>query len=121
MFPRDGSIFFIKRIAYEINSYYFCKNVVQRIDMVSDLSDSIRKILALYEGEKAGRIRLEAALAESLADAENLRKQITELERQVDNLKLTQAFTSVGDNAPAKETIEKLIKEIDQCISLLER
>lgn len=96
--------------------------MVQRKDMISVLSDNIKKILALYEGEKAERIRLEGALAESISNAENLRKQITELERQVDNLKLTQAFTSSGDgNAAAKEKIGELIKEIDKCISLLER
>ena len=40
----------------------------------------------------------------------------------MDNLKLTEAFTSPsGGNAVAKERIDKLIREIDKCIALLER
>ena len=33
---------------------------------------------------------------------------------------LTEAFGAFGDNKAAKEKIDKLVKEIDRCISLLE-
>ena len=36
------------------------------------------------------------------------------------NLHLSEAFGVAGDGSAAKEKIEKLIKEIDKCISLLE-
>ena len=42
------------------------------------------------------------------------------LEQQVNNLHLSEAFGVAGDGSAAKEKIEKLIKEIDKCISLLE-
>ena len=48
------------------------------------------------------------------------RKRIEDLEQQVDNLHLSEAFGVAGDGSAAKEKIERLIKEIDKCISLLE-
>ena len=44
-----------------------------------------------------------------------------ELERQIDNLKRTEAFMAGGaDTASAKKKIDRLMKEIDRCISLME-
>ena len=47
-------------------------------------------------------------------------KQIIELERQIDNQKLAGAFMAGGNNTESKKKIDKLIKEIDRCISLME-
>ena len=89
--------------------------------MLEDLKKNIESLIALYEGARQENAALASQLEKSRRDADAYRKQISELERQVDNLKLTQAFTSGGDNASAKEKIEKLLREIDKCISLLER
>ena len=89
--------------------------------MLEDIKKNIERLIALYEGVKQENLTLAAQLEGSRKEIDSYKKQISELERQVDNLKLTQAFTSGGDNASAKEKIEKLIKEIDKCISLLER
>ena len=50
---------------------------------------------------------------------EAVKKQIIELERQIDNQRLAGAFLS-DDNAESKKRIDRLIKEIDKCISLME-
>ncbi|MDY3834107.1 MAG: hypothetical protein SOZ87_03520 [Candidatus Cryptobacteroides sp.] len=42
------------------------------------------------------------------------------MEQQVNNLHLSEAFGVGGDSSAAKEKIERLIKEIDKCIALLE-
>lgn len=91
--------------------------------MLQGLKDNFEKLISLYETEKGKSQSLAARLAESEAACESYRKQITELERQVDNLKLTDAFMAPGNNSSdaAREKIEKLIKEIDKCISLLEK
>jgi len=47
--------------------------------------------------------------------------QITELNGQIDNLKLSFAFSGAGDTVLAKERIDKLVREIDKCIKLLEK
>ena len=95
------------------------KNRLVRI-MLESLRKDIEKLIALYEEEKAERIRLQALLAECCAENESCRNQIGDLEQQVNNLQLSEAFGATGDKVAAKERIEKLIKEIDKCISLLE-
>lgn len=95
------------------------KNRLVRI-MLESLRKDIEKLIALYEEEKAERIRLQALLAECRVENESCRNQIGDLEQQVNNLQLSEAFGATGDKVAAKERIEKLIKEIDKCISLLE-
>ena len=49
------------------------------------------------------------------------KEQIIELEREIDNLKLKGAFMAGGtENAQARKRIDKLMKEIDRCITLME-
>ena len=88
--------------------------------MLEGIRKEIEKLISLYEAEKAERIRLQSQLMHSKAENEACRKQIGDLEQQVNNLQLSEAFGAGGDRVGAKEKIEKLIKEIDKCISLLE-
>ena len=96
--------------------------------MLEELKKNIQRLIALYEREKAEKEKFRVALAEANALYNALRRQandasrkrITELEEQIDNLKLTAAFTSSGDNTAAREKIEKMIREIDKCISIIE-
>ena len=67
------------------------------------------------------RIRLQDQLQQSRMENETCRKQITELERQIDNLKLAEAFKAGSTAGPeAKKKIGSLMKEIDRCIALME-
>ena len=89
--------------------------------MLETVKQKIRQLIAAYEAEKMERIRLQAALDQVQTQNEAYRKQITELERQIDNLKLSEAFKAGGQGSPeAKKKINSLIKEIDRCITLLE-
>ncbi len=75
--------------------------------------------MAAYESEKAECERLRDALEQATSQNEAYRQQIIELERQIDNQKLAGAFLN-GDNTESKKKIDKLIKEIDKCITLIE-
>ena len=89
--------------------------------MLDIVKQKIGKLIAAYEAEKMERTRLQAELEQVKTQNETYRKQITDLERQIDNLKLTEAFTAAGAGSPeAKKKINSLIKEIDRCITLLE-
>lgn len=88
--------------------------------MLEGIKKDIEKLIALYEAEKMEREKLQSELLQSKADCDSCRKRIEELEQQVDNLHLSEAFGAAGDGAAAKEKIERLIREIDKCISLLE-
>ena len=87
--------------------------------MLDGVRQKITRLIAAYESEKAECIRLRAELEKSTQKNNAYEKQIIELERQIDNHKLAGAFLS-GDNAESKKKIDKLIKEIDKCISLME-
>ena len=89
--------------------------------MLDNLKQRIRQLIALYEAEKTERIKLQIELEKYSRQNEAYRTQITELEKQIDNLKLTQAFVAdSSDNEQARKKIDKLMKEIDKCISLME-
>ena len=88
--------------------------------MLDAIKQDIKRLIATYESEKLERMRLQIELEQSRNDNETCRKQIIELERQIDNLKLTEAFKASGSNPEARKKIDSLIKEIDKCISLME-
>ena len=89
--------------------------------MIDKLKERIQQLIAAYESERAERIRLEAELDRSESQNTEYRKQITELERTIDNLKLADAFKAGNaDNTEARKKIDRLIKEIDKCITLVE-
>ena len=87
--------------------------------MFDVLRQKIARLMAAYESEKAECERLRAALEQSTSQNAAYRQQIIELERQIDNQKLAGAFLN-GDNTESKKKIDKLIKEIDKCITLIE-
>ena len=89
--------------------------------MLVDIKQKIERLIAAYEKEKMERIKLQDALQQSQQQNETYKTQISELERQIDNLKLTQAFVAdEANNEQARKKIDRLLKEIDKCISLME-
>ena len=90
--------------------------------MLEDIQKNFERIIALYEGEKEKNLSLLSRLTESETANETYRKQIAELERQIENLKLAEAFLMPAGSADeARKRIDSLIKEISKCISLLEK
>ena len=89
--------------------------------MTDKLKERIQQLIAAYESERAERRRLETELEKSELENAQHKKQITELERTIDNLKLADAFKAGNtDNTEARKKIDRLIKEIDKCITLME-
>ena len=89
--------------------------------MSETLRQSIRRLISLYETEKSERARLESELEKAQMQNETCKEQITELKKEIDNLKLKQAFMAdSADITQARKKFDKLIKDIDRCISLME-
>ena len=89
--------------------------------MLDTLKQPIVKLIAAYETEKSERERLTKELEAVSVQNETYRKQIIELERQIDNLKLSEAFKgTAGNGTEAKKKVNALLKEIDKCIKLIE-
>ena len=89
--------------------------------MLESIKQKITQLIAAYEAEKAEREKLQALLDQANIQNESYRKQITELNRTIDNQKLAEAFKSGPDSSPeARKKIDGLLKEIDRCIALME-
>lgn len=89
--------------------------------MLENVRKQITRLIAAYESEREQKLKLQSELDEAKAENEAYRKQIIELERQIDNQKLTDAFMAGGtDTAAAKKKIDSLVREIDKCIKLME-
>lgn len=88
--------------------------------MLENLRKQIEQLIARYEAEKAENERLRQELQACEETGANLRKQINELESQIETRKLVEAFSSGTFNAEAKAKVDTLIREIDKCISYLE-
>ena len=89
--------------------------------MLETVRHKITRLIAAYEKEKAERTLAQKELEQLKAQNETYRKQIFELERQIDNLKLTEAIKGRAINGTeAKRKVDTLLKEIDRCISLIE-
>ena len=88
--------------------------------MLEDVRKQIEKLIARYEAEKAENERLREELRASKESGDACRRQILELESTIETLKLTEAFAAGGDHHAAKEKMDRLIREIDKCISYLE-
>ena len=88
--------------------------------MLEDIRKQIEQLIARYEAEKAENIRLRQELQACEETGKNLRKQIDELESEIETRKLAQAFSSGAPSPEAKAKVDTLIREIDKCISYLE-
>lgn len=90
--------------------------------MLENLHRNFEKLIALYEASRDENISLRSRLETAEADCGALKERIAELERQIDNLKLAEAFLIPADGTgQARQKVDTLIKEIDKCISLLEK
>ena len=88
--------------------------------MLDTVKQKITQLIAAYETEKTEREKFQWELEQARQQNETYRKQIYELERQIDNQKLAKAFMAEGDTTDSKKKIDRLMKEIDKCIGLIE-
>ena len=97
-------------------------------DLISSLSAKVEKLISMYEAERGGSAALRSELEASRAQVAQykekqiqLEQKIKTLEDKLNNLQLAGAFTaSPGDSAGAKRRLNAVIKEIDECISMLD-
>ena len=96
-------------------------------DVFKSLSAKVEQLISMYESERAGSASLRAELEASRGQVAQykekqiqLEQKIKTLEDKLNSLQLAGAFTaSPGDTAGAKRRLNAVIKEIDDCISML--
>ena len=88
--------------------------------MLETVRKQIEQLIARYEAEKAENVRLREELHTWEETGAALRKQIKELESEIETRKLTEAFSGGSESPEVRAKLDKLIREIDKCISYLE-
>ena len=89
-------------------------------DLANRLKTKVEELIARYETLDRENAALRQSLAKSETDNQKKEQKIKELEKQIDNLRLKEAFLGTsGDRTQAKKKVARMIKEIDACVSLL--
>ena len=89
--------------------------------MLEDIKNDFRALISLYEREKQRSDSLQERVLQAEGRERDYKAQITVLTSEIDNLKLLGAFNGSADTAEARARLDKLIREIDKCIKLLEK
>lgn len=89
-------------------------------DLATRLKSKVETLIAKSETLDRENAALKARLARYEKETEKKDNRIKELEKQIENLRLKEAFLGTsGDRAQARRKVARLIKEIDACVSLL--
>ena len=88
--------------------------------ILDSLKNRIEKLISMYETACSENLLLQQKLDKCNQKLEESNNRIKDLEKQIANLQLIEAFkVSSQDNKEAKQKVGKLIKEIDKCIGML--
>ena len=97
-------------------------------DMISAVSAKVEKLISMYESERSKAASLSAEVDSYRSQIDQykekqatLEQKIKTLEDKLNNLQLAGAFSAAPqDSAGAKRRLNAVIKEIDNCIAMLD-
>ena len=96
--------------------------------MISAVAAKVEQLISMYESERSRCAALQgeadeyrSQIAQYKEKQATLEQRIKTLEEKLNSLQLAGAFTaSPGDSAGAKRRLNAVIKEIDNCIAMLD-
>lgn len=88
-------------------------------ERIRGIQQQVRSLIKERDEQRSKVAKLASQIHDESSMLDVLRKRITELEHQNQVLKTAQSFGGTGEPKESKERIDKLVKEIDKCISLL--
>jgi len=95
---------------------------VEQKDIVVTLKDKIKKLLSLYNDLKAENAEFKKQTEEFKKQIKNKEAELDFLKNKYNKLKLAKSLlASSGDSHDAKIKINRIVREIDRCIALLNR
>lgn len=95
---------------------------VEQKDIVETLKDKIEKLLSLYNNLKAENSELKKETESFKLKIKNKEAELDFLKNKYNKLKLAKSLVaSTGDSHDAKIKINRIVREIDKCIALLNR
>ncbi|TKG94376.1 hypothetical protein EYV94_13940 [Puteibacter caeruleilacunae] len=89
--------------------------------LLKDIQQNVQKAMGMVNTLKLEKKELEFEKSKLLDEIERLKEENEMIQRKYDNLKLAKSLIEDGDNVDAKLKINKIVREIDKCIALLNR
>ncbi|MBN1951526.1 MAG: hypothetical protein JW801_09995 [Bacteroidales bacterium] len=91
-------------------------------DIIASLRNNLKRIIQLYEVKKEEISLLQQKNDELVKKVHELELKKTELIEKSNNTNLAQALISAsGSNHDAKIKVNRIVREIDKCIALLNK
>ncbi len=91
-------------------------------DIIASLRNNLKQIINLYENQKEEDKKLKQRNSELADQIALLSKENEELKIKGTNTDLTTAFIAAsGTNHDAKIKVNRIVREIDKCIALLNK
>ena len=91
-------------------------------NLLINLKDNVQRFFVEFESVENEKTELENKVSDLKNDIEKLKKEKSELSHKIEQLRLaTHLLSGVDENREAKQKINKLIREIDKCIALLNK
>jgi polyhydroxyalkanoate synthesis regulator phasin len=91
------------------------------VRIVIALDRKVSQLIDFYEKEKKNVLLLKDTIKRLKEQIKSLETEIEECKESNRKLKLATAFKSKGDASDAKKFIDELVREIDKCVTLLNR
>lgn len=89
-------------------------------DIISRLQNNVAELLTKYREAVAARDEAESQLSSLHDEHESLKLQLKEIKARYDMLITSQGFVMTEDDVKnARLRVNRLVREIDKCISLL--
>jgi FtsZ-binding cell division protein ZapB len=92
-------------------------------DIVGGLKEKIKTIVSLFEVEKSRNDVLKEKNLELTARVTELENRLDDLDKKYENIKIAKVLSSVPgeDVHETKLQVNRIVREIDKCIALLNR
>jgi len=91
-------------------------------DSITGLQEKIRRVIELYTRSKEELNSLIAENKELKIKLHKAEKEIVDINKKYDTLKIAKSMLISGDDKhDAKIRVNKMVREIDKCIALLNR
>jgi predicted nuclease with TOPRIM domain len=91
-------------------------------EIIADLSQKINTVISLYEKVKKEKTDLEGKNTELNSQCKSLKLRLDNIETKYSNLKVAKQLSgNIEDTGDVKNKINKLVREIDKCMALLNK
>ena len=89
--------------------------------ILQKLNENIANVILLYNKEKQQTNELSDEIKNLNEELNIYKEKYQQIDKKYENLKLARAINNDGDDSEAKLKLNKIIREIDNCIALLNK